>query len=65
MWKMKSTEVPMVIGTLWGMTPKLGTKLQQISANTSEISAQKSAALSTAEILCRTFKDPLIEKSCF
>ncbi|KAF7655229.1 hypothetical protein LDENG_00059120 [Lucifuga dentata] len=38
MWKVKSTVVPVVIGTLGAVTPKLGEWLQQIPGTTSEVS---------------------------
>uniref|UniRef100_A0A3Q0S451 Immunoglobulin V-set domain-containing protein n=1 Tax=Amphilophus citrinellus TaxID=61819 RepID=A0A3Q0S451_AMPCI len=58
MWKVKVTVVPVVIGTLGAVTPKLGERLQQIPGTTSEISVQKSAILGTAKILRRTLTLP-------
>lgn len=51
MWKVKCKVVPMVIGTLWAVTPKLKEWLQQIPGTKSEVSVKKSAALGTAKIL--------------
>ncbi|TWW73485.1 hypothetical protein D4764_15G0008790 [Takifugu flavidus] len=56
MWGMKATVVPVVIGTLGVVTPKLSRWLQQIPGTTSEISVQKSAVLGTAKILRRTLR---------
>ena len=50
--------VPVVIGALGAVTPKLREWLQQIPGRTSEISVQKSALLGTAKILRRTLKLP-------
>ncbi|KAF7645372.1 hypothetical protein LDENG_00205860, partial [Lucifuga dentata] len=50
-WKVKSKVVPMVIGALRAVTPKLGEWLQEIPGTTSEVSVQKSAVLGTAKIL--------------
>ena len=50
MWELKTAVLPVLIE----VTPKLGQWLQQVSGNTSEISAQKSAVLERAKILCRT-----------
>uniref|UniRef100_A0A669EZW7 Reverse transcriptase domain-containing protein n=1 Tax=Oreochromis niloticus TaxID=8128 RepID=A0A669EZW7_ORENI len=58
MWRIKVTVVPVVIGALGAVTPKLGEWLQQIPGTTSEISVQKSAVLGTAKILRRTLKLP-------
>ncbi|XP_076747360.1 uncharacterized protein LOC101485988 [Maylandia zebra] len=58
MWRVKVTVVPVVIGALGAVTPKLGEWLQQIPGTTSEISVQKSAVLGTAKILRRTLKLP-------
>ncbi|XP_076744288.1 uncharacterized protein LOC143420307 [Maylandia zebra] len=58
MWRVKVTVVPVVIGALGAVTPKLGEWLQQIPGITSEISVQKSAVLGTAKILRRTLKLP-------
>ncbi|KAF7665893.1 hypothetical protein LDENG_00129980 [Lucifuga dentata] len=57
-WKVKSKVVPVVIGALGAVTPKLGEWLQEIPGTTSEVSVQKSAVLGTAKILCRTLKLP-------
>lgn len=53
MWSVTLTVVPVVIGELGAVTPKLGEWLQQIARTTSEISIQKSAILGTSKILCR------------
>ncbi len=58
MWKVRATVVPVVIGALGAVTPKLGEWLQQIPGKTSEVSVQKSAVLGTAKILRRTLKLP-------
>ncbi|TWW65014.1 hypothetical protein D4764_22G0006610 [Takifugu flavidus] len=58
MWGMKTTVVPVVIGTLGAVTPNLSRWLQQIAGTTSEISVQKSAVLGTAKILWRTLRLP-------
>ncbi|TWW59227.1 hypothetical protein D4764_06G0007570 [Takifugu flavidus] len=58
MWGMKATVVPVVIGTLGAVAPKLSRWLQQIPGTTSEISVQKSAVLGTAKILHRTLRLP-------
>jgi len=58
MWSVKAAVVPVVIGTLGTVTPKLGEWLQQIPGTTSEVSVQKSVALGTAKILHRTLKLP-------
>ncbi|KAF7643158.1 hypothetical protein LDENG_00244290 [Lucifuga dentata] len=50
-WKVKSKVVPVVIGALGAVTPKLGEWLQEIPGTTSEVSVQKSAVLGTAKIL--------------
>ena len=55
---MKATVVPVVIGALGAVTPKLEEWLQQIPGKTSDISVQKSAVLGTAKILRRTLKLP-------
>ncbi|TWW61003.1 hypothetical protein D4764_05G0010930 [Takifugu flavidus] len=52
----KATVVPIVIGTLWAVTPNLSRWLQQIPGTTSEFSVQKSAVLGTAKILRRTLR---------
>ena len=57
-WKVKVKVVPVVIGALGAVTPKLEERLQQIPGTTSELSVQKSAVLETAKILCRTLKLP-------
>ena len=49
--------VPVLIGALGAVTPKLEEWLQQIPG-TSELSFQKSAVLGTAKIVCRTLKLP-------
>ncbi|KAL4000544.1 hypothetical protein ACER0C_008315 [Sarotherodon galilaeus] len=49
MWRVKITVVPVVIGALGAVTPKLGEWLQQIPGTTSEISVQKSAVLGRAK----------------
>ena len=58
MWGMKVTVVPVVVGALGAVTPKLDAWLQEIPGTTSEISVQKSALLGTAKILRRTLKLP-------
>ena len=58
MWGVKAKVIPVVIGALGAVTPKLGEWLQQIPGRTSEISVQKSALLGTAKILRRTLKLP-------
>ncbi len=58
MWKVKASVVPVVVGALRAVTPKLGEWLQQIPGTTSEASVQKSAVLGTAKILRRTLKLP-------
>ena len=45
MWGIKISVVPMMIGTVWVVTPKLGEWLQQIPETTSEISVLKSTIL--------------------
>ncbi len=40
MWKVRATVVPVVIGALGAVTPKLGEWLQQIPGKTSEVSVQ-------------------------
>jgi len=45
MWELKAAVVPVVIGALGAMTPKLGEWLQQVPGTTSEISVQNSAVL--------------------
>ena len=57
-WKVKASVVPVVVGALGAVTPKLEEWLQQIPGNTSDISVQKSAVLGTAKILRRTLKLP-------
>ena len=57
-WKVKVKVVPVVIGALGAVTPKLEEWLQQIPGTTSELSVQKSAVLGTAKILHRTLKLP-------
>ena len=57
-WKVKASVVPVVIGALGAVTPKLEEWLQQIPGKTSDISVQKSAVLGTAKILRRTLKLP-------
>ena len=57
-WKVKAKVVPVVVGALGAVTPKLGDWLQQIPGTTLELSVQKSAWLGTAKILCRTPKLP-------
>uniref|UniRef100_A0A3B5PPD0 Reverse transcriptase domain-containing protein n=1 Tax=Xiphophorus maculatus TaxID=8083 RepID=A0A3B5PPD0_XIPMA len=57
-WKVKTTVVPVVIGALGAVTPKLDQWLQQIPGTTSDISVQKCAVLGTAKILRRTLKLP-------
>ncbi|TWW66946.1 hypothetical protein D4764_20G0009780 [Takifugu flavidus] len=51
MWGVKATVVPIVIGTLGAVIPKLSRWLQQIPGTTSVIAVQKSTVLGTAEIL--------------
>ena len=55
MWGVKV--VPVVLGALRALTPKLGECIQQI-LGTSEISVQKRAILGTAKILCKTLRLP-------
>ncbi|KAF7652030.1 hypothetical protein LDENG_00102420 [Lucifuga dentata] len=50
-WKGKSKVVPVVIGALGAVNPKLEEWLQEIPGTTSEVSVQKSAVLGTAKIL--------------
>ncbi|XP_051916213.1 uncharacterized protein LOC127597287 isoform X2 [Hippocampus zosterae] len=57
-WKVKVTVVPVVVGALGAVTPKLDEWFQQIPGTTSDISVQKSAVLGTARILRRTLKLP-------
>ncbi|KAK7925436.1 hypothetical protein WMY93_007746 [Mugilogobius chulae] len=57
-WKVKATVVPVVIGALGAVTPKLDEWLQHIPGTTADISVQKSAVLGTARILRRTLKLP-------
>ncbi|XP_051920732.1 uncharacterized protein LOC127600296 isoform X1 [Hippocampus zosterae] len=57
-WKVKVTVVPVVVGALGAVTPKLDEWLQQIPGTTSDISVQKCAVLGTARILRRTLKLP-------
>ena len=57
-WKVKTSVVPVVIGALGAVTPKLEEWLQQIPGKTSDIWVQKSAVLGTAKILRRTLKLP-------
>uniref|UniRef100_A0A3B3HDB2 HAT C-terminal dimerisation domain-containing protein n=1 Tax=Oryzias latipes TaxID=8090 RepID=A0A3B3HDB2_ORYLA len=52
------TVVPVVIGALGAVTPKLEEWLQQIPGKTSDLLVQKSAVLGTAKILRRTLKLP-------
>ncbi|XP_078017068.1 uncharacterized protein LOC144458442 [Epinephelus lanceolatus] len=56
MWKVKVDVVPVVVGALGAVTPKLGEWLWQIPGTTSEASVQKCAVLETAKILCRILK---------
>ena len=58
MWKVKAKVVPVVIGALEAVTPKLEEWLQQIPGTTSELSVLKRAVLGTAKILRRTLKLP-------
>ncbi|XP_068190807.1 uncharacterized protein [Antennarius striatus] len=58
MWKVKVNVVPVVVGALGAVTPKLEEWLQQIPGTTSEASVQKSAVLGTAKILRRTLRLP-------
>ena len=53
---MKAKVVPVVIGALEAVTPKLEEWLQQIAGTTSEVSVKKSAVLRTAKILRRILK---------
>ncbi|XP_051929435.1 uncharacterized protein LOC127605701 [Hippocampus zosterae] len=57
-WKVKVTVVPVVVGALGAVTPKLDEWLQQIPGTTLDISVQKCAVLGTARILRRTLKLP-------
>ena len=50
MWRVKALVVPVVIGELWAVTPKLGEWLQQIPGMTLEISIQKRAHGGRVEI---------------
>lgn len=58
MWGVKASVVPVVIGALGAVTPKLEGWLQQIPGTPSETSVQKSAILGTAKILRRTLRLP-------
>ena len=58
MWGVKASVVPVVIGALKAVTPKLGEWLQQMPGITSEISVKLSAILETVKILCRTLRLP-------
>ena len=49
-WKVKAKVVPVVIGALGAVTPKLEEWLQQIPGTTSELSVEKDAVLGTAKI---------------
>ena len=51
LWSVKAKVVPVVMGALGAVTPKLDWWLQQIPETTSLISGQKSALLGTAKIL--------------
>ncbi|CAL9694852.1 unnamed protein product [Knipowitschia caucasica] len=57
-WRVKVTVVPVVIGALGAVTPKLEEWLQRIPGTTLDISVQKCAVLGTAKILRRTLKLP-------
>ena len=57
-WKVKAKVVPVVIGALGPVTPRLEEWLQQIPGTTSELSVQKSAVLRITKILRRTHKLP-------
>lgn len=57
-WRVKAVVVPVVIGALGAVTPKLEEWLEQIPGTTSDISVQKCAVLGTAKILRRTLKLP-------
>ena len=58
MWKVKAKVVPVLIGGLGAVTPKLEERLQQIPRTTSELCVQKSAVPGTAKILRRSLKLP-------
>ena len=58
MWKVKAKVVPVVVGALGAVTPKVGEGLQQIPGTPSELSIQKNAMLGTVKILHRTLKLP-------
>ena len=58
MWGVKASLVPVVMGTLGAIMPKLGECLQLIPGITSEISVQKTTILAAATILCRTLRLP-------
>ena len=55
---MKVKVVPVVMGALGAVTPKLEERLHQIPGTTSDRSVQKSAVLGTAKILFRTLNLP-------
>ena len=58
MWKVKAKVVPVEIGALGAVSPKLEERLRQIPGPTSELSVQKSAVLGAAKMLRRTLKLP-------
>ena len=57
-WQVKAKVVPVMIGALGAVAPKLEEWLQQIPGTTSELSVQKSVVLGTVKILRRTLKLP-------
>lgn len=54
-WKIKAKVIPVIVGALRAMTPKLGKWLQKLPGMTSEHSVPKTALLGTVKIL-RRFK---------
>ena len=60
-WGVKASVVPVVIGTLRAVTPKLGQWLQQIPVP--EISVHKSTVVGTAKILRWTLRLPSLWQS--
>ena len=57
-WKVNAKVLPVVIGAIGAVTPKLEEWLQQIPGTTSELDVEKSAVLGTAKVLRRTLKLP-------
>ena len=56
MWEVKASVVPVVIGALGAVTPKLGEWLKQISEITLETTVQRSKIVGKAKVLCRTLR---------